>query len=146
MENTLQPSLPAFRSRILAIEAIELSILGFLFWGLIAMIPVKEPLTLTRLIGFFIITQIVLLGSWLLYNIFLRVARALGRPLDVMIWFFSSVATGSYTLWAWTLLDLNRLLMVKLFYQGEVPVEYAWSRRSRWVRKAWEDAKKTGHA
>jgi hypothetical protein len=32
--------------------------------------------------------------------------------------------------------------MKKLFYRGEAPVEFAWSVRSKAIRKAWEEARK----
>ena len=83
-----------------------------------------------------------LLGSWGIYNIYIRLARAGGRRVDVGLWIIAAAATGSYTFWAWTILDINRWIMKKLFYRGEAPVEYAWSSRSKQVRKAWEAARK----
>ena len=62
--------------------------------------------------------------------------------MDIGLWVIASLATGSYTFWAWTILDINRLLMAKLFYRGEAPVEYAWSVRSKQIRKLWERAQK----
>jgi hypothetical protein len=90
------------------------------------------------LLGALLVIEVGLLGSWGIYNIYIRIARAGGRRVDVGLWIIAAAATGSYTFWAWTILDINRWLMKKLFYRGEAPVEYAWSSRSKQVRKAWE--------
>jgi hypothetical protein len=143
METTLQPSLPQhLRTRITVIEAIELALLGFGFWSLIALIPgnTSTPDVLSLMI-FLIITEGILLGSWILYNVYIRIARA-GSKIDIALWILAAALTGSYTFWAWTILDINRLIMTKLFYQGEAPVEYAWSTRSKQVRKFWEQAQR----
>jgi hypothetical protein len=144
MEATFQSSLQqSFRTKITMIEAIELCILAFGFWSLLALIPgnTSQP-GLIDLIIFFAITEGMVLGSWLIYNIYIRIARAGGRRLDVALWVIASAFTGSYTFWTWTILDLNRWLMAKLFYRGEAPVEYAWSARSKLVRKLWEQTQK----
>ena len=138
METTFQPSLPAFRSKLALIEAMELSVIGFVFWGLLALVPSDTPETLVNLIIFLMIIEGFLLGSWVIYNIYIRIARAGGRTVDIVIWVLASLLTGSYTFWAWTVLDLNRWLMSKLLYRGEAPVEYAWSWRSKLMRKMWE--------
>ena len=62
--------------------------------------------------------------------------------MDIALWMIASAFTGSFTFWAWTVLDLNRLLVAKLFYQGQAPVEYAWSVKSKQVRKRWERIRK----
>jgi hypothetical protein len=147
MEATLQPSSQNFRNRITAVEAIELASLGFILWlfGAILNIGNSEITFLDQLI-FFIFTQGILLGSWAIYNVYIRIARAGGRIVDVSVWIFASVLTGSYTFWTWTILDLNRRFIAKQFYRGEAPVEYAWSIRSKQIRKLWEKARKTGNA
>jgi hypothetical protein len=86
--------------------------------------------------------EIFLLGSWLLYNGYIRVARAGGKTIDAIVWYLAAVVTGSYTFWAWSLLDINRLIVSKLFYRGEAPVEYAWTWRSKQVRREWERVQK----
>lgn len=142
METTLQPSLPhQLRTRITIIEAIELTILGFGVWSLMALIPgnPSTPSVLDLMI-FLVFTEGILLGSWVLYNVYIRIARAGGSKIDIVLWILAAASTGSYTFWAWTILDVNRLIMAKLFYQGEAPVEYAWSTRSKQVRKFWEQA------
>jgi hypothetical protein len=60
----------------------------------------------------------------------------------VGLWIIAAMLTASYTFWAWTILDVNRWLMQKLVYRGAAPVEYAWSARSKQIRKAWEQARK----
>jgi hypothetical protein len=144
METTFEPSLlQNFRTKIAIIEFIELSALGFGFWSLIAIIP-GNPVkaSFLDLIMFLSIIEGLLLGSWAIYNVYIRIARAGGRIVDVGLWVVASLATGTYTFWAWTILDVNRFLMSKLFYRGEAPVEYAWSARSKQIRKAWEQMQK----
>jgi hypothetical protein len=147
METTFEPSLPAFRDKITIIEAIELPVLGFLFWGLLALLSTQTPNTdLIDLIIFLVLTEGILFGSWVIYNIYIRIARAGGKFVDIGIWISASLVTGSYSFWAWTILDVNRWLMTKLFYHGEAPVEYAWSWRSKQIRKLWEQARKAANA
>ena len=144
METTFEPSLlQNFRTRIALVEFIELSTLGFGIWSLLAIIPGNptKP-SFSELILFLCVTEGLLLGSWAIYNIYIRIARAGGRIVDVALWVLASLATGTYTFWAWTILDVNRFLMSKLFYRGEAPVEYAWSARSKQVRKVWEQMQK----
>ena len=87
-----------------------------------------------------------MLGTWAIYNAYIRIARAAGRTLDVIIWILASLATGTYTFWAWTILDINRFLLSRIVYRGEAPVEYAWSTRSKQVRRIWEQMQKAGNA
>lgn len=143
MENTLQPSLPSFRHKITTIEAIELAIIGFLFWGLVVILPsetTKSPMTL---LIFLLMTQGILLGSWVIYNVYIRIARSTGRALDIGIWVLASALTGTYTFWAWIILDINRWIVARLLYVGDAPVEYAFSWRSKQVRRLWEESRKT---
>jgi hypothetical protein len=110
------------------------------------LITLVSPNTAERsfadLIIYFFMFQIIFLGSWAIYNVYIRIARAGGRTVDIGIWILASLATGTYTFWAWLILDVNRFLMSKLFYRGEAPVEYAWSWRSKQIRKLWEQTKK----
>ncbi len=143
METTLQPSSQNFRNRITAIEAIELASLGFILWCFGAVVAMSKPqASFPDQIVFLVITEGILLGSWGIYNAYIRIARAGGRLVDVGIWIIASLLTTSYTFWAWTILDLNRRFIAKLFYRGEAPIEYAWSIRSKQIRKAWEKAQK----
>lgn len=143
MEDTFQPSLPHFRTRITAIEAIELAIIGFIFWGLIMLIPTEtNEFSIGFLVGFFFITQAVILGSWAIYNVYIRISRAGGRFVDYGLWIGTFLLTGSYTLWCWVILDINRFILAKLLYRGEAPVEYAVSWQSKQRRKIWEQLQK----
>ena len=148
MEATLQPSLQQnVRSRIATLEALELALVGFGFWSLIGLLSPKTPdSSMLDLTVFLIFTEGILLGSWLIYNTYIRIARAGGTRVDIALWIAASALSGSYTFWAWTALDINRLLIAKLFYQGDAPVEYAWSARSKKIRKLWEQARKSGLA
>jgi hypothetical protein len=148
METTFEPTLQqSFRNRIAVIEAIELSLLSFGFWALLVIVPgnTTNPGFLD-LLGYLVLTEVVVLGSWAIYNLYIRIARATGRTLDVILWILASLATGTYTFWAWTILDINRFLLAKIVYRGEAPVEYAWSARSKQVRRAWEQMQKADNA
>lgn len=143
MEATFETSVPTVRNKIALIEAIELFIIGSAFWALVALANLmSSEADFLSLIIFFLFTHGVLLGSWAIYNTYIRIARAGGRTVDIGIWVLASLATGTYTFWAWLILDINRFLMSRLFYRGEAPVEYAWSWRSKQIRKLWEQAKK----
>jgi len=144
MENQVTSSpLQALRSKIALIEAIELSSLGFVLWVLISLITIGAPdVGLSNLIVIFIMIEGALLGSWLIYNLYIRIARAGGKVIDIALWIVATIVTASYTFWAWTILDINRWIIAKLFYRGEAPVEYAWSVRSKQIRKIWEATKK----
>ncbi len=143
METAIQSSSQGIRTQIGKIEAVELAILGFILWLLSALLMIfePEPDIVSALVGLLLLEGI-LLGSWLIYNLYIRIARAGGKTIDVLVWVLASIATASYTFWAWTILDINRWLMKKLFYRGEAPVEYAWSIRSKQIRKAWEQTRK----
>jgi hypothetical protein len=144
MEPTLQPSLPGFRNRITAIEAIELAGLGLLVWFLSVIFSLRNPdLRFVDQIVFFILTEGIVLGSWLIYNTYIRIARAGGRVIDIGLWMIASALTGSLTFWTWTILDLNRHFIARLFYRGEAPIEYAWSIPSKRIRKTWEQRQRT---
>lgn len=144
MEATFETSVPNVRNKIALIEAIELFIIGSALWALFSILNMlsSKP-DLAGLFTFFLVTHVVLLGSWAIYNAYIRIARAGGRTVDIAIWVLASLATGTYTFWAWLILDFNRFIMTKLFYRGEAPVEYAWNWRSKQVRKLWEQARKS---
>jgi hypothetical protein len=148
MEATLEPSVPSIRNKLALIEAIELFSLfslGFALWCLAVNTALKQGETILGQIDLLIFLQAAGLGSWVIYNAYIRIARAGGRTLDVIIWVLASLLTGTYTFWAWTILDVNRFIMSKLFYRGEAPVEYAWSWRSKQIRKLWEQANKASN-
>ena len=145
MEAALQPSSQSLRNKIVIIEAIELASLGFFFWCFGAFVAMHGPeASFSDQIVFLCITEGILLGSWGIYNAYIRIGRAGGRLVDVGLWIIASLLTTSYTFWAWTILDLNRRFIAKQFYRGEAPIEYAWSIRSKQIRKAWEKAQKIG--
>ena len=143
METALQPSSQNIRSKIAAIEAIELASLGFLLWFFGAILTFGDPhFSFLDQLMFFAFTEGILLGSWALYNGYIRIARAGGRLVDLGLWVVASLLTASYTFWAWSILDINRWLIARQFYRGEAPIEYAWSIRSKRIRKAWEQMRK----
>ena len=144
MENTFEPSLPGFLTKMAAVEAMELSILGFLFGGLLLLIPTETPTTLVVAIGILVIIQGAILGSWAIYLLYIRLTRGLDPRVDLRLRIAIALLTSTYTLWAWLILDINRWVLARLIYQGEAPVEYAWSSRSKLIRKEWEQSQKAG--
>ena len=64
-----------------AIEALELALLGFGLWSLLEIISGNESSFLDLMI-FLVITEGLLLGSWVIYNVYIRIARAGGRTVD----------------------------------------------------------------
>jgi len=145
METTMESSFSNIRNKLALIEFIELGSLGFAVWclGAISMIATKAGFA--EVITFLIGLEGIILGSWAIYNGYIRVARAGGRFVDVGLWVIASLATASYTFWAWSILDINRVVVSKLLYRGNAPVEYAWSARSKQIRKVWEKARKEGY-
>jgi hypothetical protein len=143
MEDTFQPSLPHFRNRITAIEAIELGLIGFVLWtfGLL-IFALNGDTDVTELIILFFMIEGVLLGLWAVYNVYIRVSRAGGRLVSYGLWVGTLLLTGTFTLWCWIALDVNRFLLAKLLYRGEAPVEYAVSWQSKQRRKIWEQMQK----
>lgn len=143
METQITSPLQALRNKITLIELLELSFLGFGLWVIVSLLTIGAPdVGLLNLIVVFIMIEGGILGSWLIYNLYIRIARAGGKAVDIGLWIIATTVTASYTFWAWTILDVNRWLMKKLFYRGEAPVEFAWSVRSKAIRKAWEEAQK----
>jgi hypothetical protein len=126
-----------------AIEAIEMAGLGLLLTILTALISLDNPeVGFGNLVAFFFLVEGGLFLMWGVYNLYIRLARAGGRGLDVGLWVIAAMATASITFWGWTVLDINRFIVSKLFYRGEAPVEYAWSSRSKQRCKEWEAARK----
>ena len=145
METTMESSFSNVRNKLALIEFIELASLGFAFWCLGTITAISDGESFFDQIIFFVITQSIVLGSWAIYNGYIRVARAGGRIVDIGLWVIASLATASYTFWAWSILDINRLIVSKLLYRGDAPVELAWSARSKQIRKIWEKARKEGY-
>jgi hypothetical protein len=151
MENTHRPTLvERIRHNLHAIEVIELSglaVLLSLLFGLVGELYSSEP---GRGVGLFLIALgvamcgaiLAVLFLWGVYVVYIRLARAGGSAVDIGLWILMAVITSSITFWCWTILDINRLILVKLFYQGETPVEYAWSLGSKKRRKEWELGRK----
>lgn len=144
-ESSSESALQSLRGRITIIEAIELAAIGFALWCFFVIASPNTPnSSFLELLFFLTLTEGILLGSWIIYNVYIRIARAGGRIVDISVWILATVLTSSYTFWAWSILDLNRLLIAKLFYLGEAPVEFAWSSSSKQVRKNWEKTRKAG--
>ena len=142
MDATFQPAIASFRSKMALIEAIELSAIAFFLWGLFVLIPTETPMPLDVVIVAFFLAEGFILGSWAIYLAYIRLTRGLYPRADVRLRFLLAFLTSTYTLWAWLILDLNRWILAKLVYQGDAPVEYAWSSKSKLIRKQWEAEQK----
>ncbi|HEX5808038.1 MAG TPA: hypothetical protein VFY25_05190 [Anaerolineales bacterium] len=143
METALQPTLQQnIRTKLAVIEAIELTLLTLAFCALLeGTTPSENGGDVAILFSFLVV---IVLGSWLIYLAYIRLSRFLPARSDIRLRFLAASLTGTYTLWAWILLDINRFIVSKLLYRGEAPVEYAWSWRSKQNRKLWEQARKEG--
>jgi hypothetical protein len=141
------------RSNYHLVELIEMGVLSVILDGLFLLVSLLALLSGSRtdsdvgslLLGIVMIAFAVplgLLAIWGIYLLYIRLARLGGVFVDVGLWVVCSLATGTFTFWAWTVLDINRLILAKLFYRGEAPVEYAWSAGSKRVRKEWERARR----
>ncbi|MCI0609551.1 MAG: hypothetical protein L0Z71_10880 [Anaerolineae bacterium] len=139
---SLQSKLQSLRTKITSIEAIELAILGVALFGFLVSNSTASPDLLVLFI-LLVMCKGFLFGSWGIYNGYIRITRATNSRLDYRLRLKLGILTGTYTLWAWLLLDINRFILSKLFYRGEAPVEYAWSSRSKHARNEWEQARKT---
>ena len=70
MENTIKsPMQQVVQRKIASIEAMELAILGFVLWGLAALIPTDSDGGLMGALSLLLIIEGGLLGSWGIYNI-----------------------------------------------------------------------------
>lgn len=144
-ESSSESALQSLQTNITTIEAIELALLGI---GLCSFI-VTNSTTPPDLVVLFILLALCegfLFGSWGIYNAYIRIARMVDGRVDFRLRLKIGILTGTYTLWAWTILDINRFILSKVFYRGEAPVEYAWSARSKQARKEWERARKARSA
>lgn len=142
MEATFEPSVSTIRTKMATIEAIELSTIGLLLAALFILIPTETPMTAMAAVVIVILFEGILLGSWAIYLAYIRLTRGLYPRADIRLRFAIGFLTSTYTFWAWIILDINRWILSKLVYQGEAPVEYAWSSKSKLARKEWEQAQK----
>ena len=127
------------RKNMTALEVTEILLLVLAF-SIILNVGVPDTgdnPTLSNLATWGLLTAIALL-AYLSYYVYIRVARAGGRTIDLIIWIVASFVTGSFTFWSWTVLDLNRFILRRTLYKGEAPIEYAWNTVSKARRKEWE--------
>jgi len=123
------------RNNLYALELIELFILGFGFAGLVNIVTWDGNIFAAVLVQIGIPLGLGVL--WLGYMLYIVVARNTGKVVDILMWVVLALATSTFTFWYWTILDINRLIMAKLFYTGYVPIEFAWSFKSKARRKTW---------
>ena len=136
------------RSNINSVEAAEFVILGLVAGTLITILVILMlifPTTpgtpdyagLIMIPLTFIGVPLALFVLWGVYRLYIYLARLGGPIIDVGLWVGAAAITASFTFWCWSILDINRLIMSKLFYKGEAPVEYAWSQASKRRYKNW---------
>jgi hypothetical protein len=140
------------RSNLLALEAIELLLLFTVIYIPLMSLYLASVITQPEVYGSVLsaLLGVVMMGAagvaalfflWGVYLLYIRIARWGGPAVDVGLWVICSLATATFTFWCWTVLDINRWIVAKLLYRGEVPVEYAWSAPSKRRRKDWEAAR-----
>lgn len=150
-ENAL-PLSETIRRNLYAIEALELgglAAVGTLAIGLLASTQVEPDEVNQFWQGLSMMITLVPMAAlflWGVYLLYIRLARAGGAWVDIGLWILLASITSSFTFWCWTVLDINRFIMSKLFYRGETPVEYAWSTGSKQRRREWEKARKAAMA
>lgn len=128
------------RNNLYALELIELFILGFGFAGLVNIVTWDGNIFTAALIQMGLPLGLGVL--WLGYMLYIVIARNTGKVVDILLWVVLAIATSSFTFWYWSILDINRLMIAKLFYTGHVPVEFAWSFKSKARRKTWNKLNK----
>jgi len=128
------------RNNLYALELIELFILGFGFAGLVNIVTWDGNIFTAALIQIGLPLGLGIL--WLGYMLYIVIARNTGKVVDILLWVVLAIATSSFTFWCWTILDINRLMIAKLVYTGHMPIEFAWSFKSKARRKAWNKLNK----
>jgi hypothetical protein len=79
MEATFQTSLSPLRSKLTIIEAIELVFLTFGIWCLATLVDVSDRGIHAFGVLYLIGLELIVLGSWVIYNVYIRIARAGGE-------------------------------------------------------------------
>ena len=128
------------RNNLYVLELIELFILGFGFAGLVNIVTWDGNIFAALLIQVMIPLGLGVL--WLGYMLYIVIARNTGKVVDIFMWVVLAITTSSFTFWYWSILDINRLMIAKFFYTGHVPVEFAWSFKSKARRKVWDKLNK----
>lgn len=137
------------RNSIIKIEAIELFVISLLLGGLLGLlmlvVPTEEQNLAANLVAAFfgaVLPFVALFGLWGLYLGYNALSRAGGCFVDLGLWWLIHILTAGISAIIAAVFDLNRWIMSKIFYRGEAPVEYAWSFKSKAIRKAWEAERK----
>ena len=146
---TIKKGVAKIRSNLYAIEAIELGLLTMLFGSCFSIMMITSIFisnsSQTDIFNIILSIPLLFCGGlfalfllWGVYLLYILLARAGGPIIDVGLWILMATITGSFTFWCWIILDINRLIVSKLFYRGEAPVEYAWSHASKRRYKEWK--------
>lgn len=132
------------RQNILVLEAIELTVL-FILLGLFTVwlgmsdgAP-SDELLINIIVVLFVMGGAVVsvLVAWGMYLLVIRIMRRLPLWIFVPLVIVSGgLALGVVVVIS--LFDLNRLMLARLLYNGEAPVEYFWSKESSQALEAWK--------
>jgi hypothetical protein len=130
------------RRKLRLVEAIELGVLTVALVLLAGNNSQSGSDTLLILLSFFI----TFLFFWGWYLLHIRLARAGGTWVDVILWIIEGVFTLGVSVVALLIFDINRFIMVRLFYRGDAPVEYACSPGSKARFKSWRDSQQAAYS
>ena len=132
------------------IEFIEILVIGGGLGVLFALILATSPTETEGSSSFFTVIMSLILPvgalliNWLVYRLYMFISERGGKIVDILLWIGAAALTTSFTFWSWTVMDINRWIVAKLFYRGPAPVAYAWSYNSKLRRKMWNQARKQG--
>lgn len=136
-----------WRDNLLLVELVEIPVLAILWFLFIFTIdPSVRQLSPLQYVLVAVGAPAIFLGFWGTYLGYIRVARWGGPLVDIGLWVVVSLVTAGTTFLAWTILDINRRILVTFAYRGAIPPEYAWSMSSKAARKQWEAKQTRGQA
>lgn len=122
--------LQRLRRNLLAIEACALVV-----WSVVlALLTGRNDILLSN-----ILALIVALGFfWSCYLLHIRVARAGGPRVDVILLIIEAIVTVGVSIAVGIALDIHRYILAKLFYRGDAPVQYAFNPNSKVRYQEWK--------
>jgi hypothetical protein len=128
----------ALRRNLAGLEAVEMGLiwlLAGLIWAaltLLGQVPAAWIWILLSLPALYL--------CWGSYWLYIFVSRKWGSDAEFALWLGIAAVTLSISFWVWMVLDGVRWLITRRFYQGEIPLEYACSHKSKLYRRAWDYA------
>lgn len=125
------------RKNIYLLEIVELFALNLLWivWWLFSGRPFDY------LVNLILISYFIVLCAWAFYLLMVFIWRTTSIWLLVGLAVLSGgIAIGVYAFLG--LFDLNRLMLDKVAYRGEAPLEYFWNKESSENLREWKKARK----